>query len=347
MEWTVKEIAEIVSGEIIGDPERKISGANSMAQAGPNQITFADNQASLNALPDTSAGCILVPEDTPPSGSLTMIRVANPRLAFAKTLAKLVPAKKQAGGIDPGAIVSEDLRHGENVSISAGVVIGSGVILGDRVSLLPNTVIGDNVLIGNDVFIHPNVTILDGCRIGDRVTIHSGTVIGSDGFGFVPDNEKYFKMPQTGIVQIDDDVEIGANNTIDRATFGKTWIQSGVKTDNLVHVAHNVIVGANTLLVAQVGIAGSTTIGKNVILAGQVGVSGHITIGDKAIVGPQSGVAHSIEPGQVVSGSAAMAHRIWLRVQQIIPRLPDMAKTLRKIEKRLGKLECRLDKNKS
>ncbi len=339
MELTVEQIAATVGGKAYGKTESLISGANALEEAGPGQIAFADNPKALKRLATTSAGCVLVPIDTPCPENVTIIRVENPRLAFARAVSRLVPPQKPEPGIDPGASIGEGLRHGEGVSIGAGVVIGNNVTLGRRVCLYPNVVLGDQVVLGDNVIVYPNVTILERCKIGSRVTIHAGTVIGSDGFGFVPQDDTYFKVPQLGIVQIDDDVEIGANNTIDRATFGRTWIQSGVKTDNLVHVAHNVTVGANTLLVAQVGIAGSSTIGRNVILAGQVGVSGHITIGDRAIVGPQSGVAHSVEPGKVVTGSTTMDHRLWLRVQQIIPRLPEMARKLRKIEKLLAHLD--------
>ncbi len=347
MELTVAEIAAEVGGEAVGKTGHLISGANALEEAAASQIAFADNPKALGKLEATSAGCVLVPKDTAPPAGVTIIRVQNPRLAFAKIAARLVPPDRPAPGIDPRATIGDGLRHGDDVSISAGVVIGDGVILGSRVCLYPNVVLGNQVVVGDDVVIYPNVTILDSCRIGNRVTIHAGTVIGSDGFGFTAQDDKYFKIPQLGIVQIDDDVEIGANNTIDRATFGKTWIQSGVKTDNLVHVAHNVTVGANTLLVAQVGIAGSSTVGRNVILAGQVGVSGHITIGDEVVVGPQSGVAQSVEPGKVVSGSAAIDHRIWLRVQQIIPRLPEIAKRLRRLEKLVAQIAGVKDNDKS
>jgi UDP-3-O-[3-hydroxymyristoyl] glucosamine N-acyltransferase len=177
------------------------------------------------------------------------------------------------------------------------------------------------------------------------VIIHAGTVIGSDGFGFAPDGKKYYKIPHIGRVQIDDDVEIGAGNTIDRATFGKTWIKSGVKTDNLVHIAHNVTVGENSILVAQVGISGSVTIGKNAILAGQAGVVGHLNIGDNVTIGAQAGVAQSVSGDEIVSGSPAIPHRLWLRVQKILPRLPDLKKKLQEIEKRLDKIERSKNEN--
>jgi UDP-3-O-[3-hydroxymyristoyl] glucosamine N-acyltransferase len=185
------------------------------------------------------------------------------------------------------------------------------------------------------VVVHANVSILDHTRIGSRVIIQSGTVIGSDGFGYVQEDGKYHKIRHTGCVQIDDDVEIGANNTIDRATFGRTWIQRGVKTDNLVHIAHNCVIGEDTILVAQVGLSGSVTVGKHVILAGQVGVAGHLHIGDNAIVGAQSGIGQDVAPGDVVSGSPVMPHRVWLRMVKLLPRLPELKRRLDKLEKQV------------
>jgi len=228
--------------------------------------------------------------------------------------------------VGPCAVIGDRVRCGRQAKIYAGVVIGPEVIIGD------------------DVTIYPNVTIGERCRIGNRVIIHPGTVIGSDGFGFAPDGEGYTKIPHTGIVQIDDDVEIGANNTIDRGTFGKTWLKKGVKTDNLVQIAHNVTVGEHSVLVAQVGISGSTTLGRHAILAGQAGVSGHLRIGDNVTIGPQAGVAKSIESGRTMSGSPELPHRLWLKVSRINPRLPDLMKSLSKLEKRLKTLENKLTK---
>ena len=192
--------------------------------------------------------------------------------------------------------------------------------------------------------IYPNVSILSGTIIGNRVIVHSGTVIGSDGYGFAQDGQEHVKIPQTGFVQIDDDCELGANNTVDRATMGKTWIQSGVKTDNQVHIAHNVVVGENSLLIAQVGISGSATIGKGVILAGQSGVAGHITIGDRAIVGGKSGVAKSIPAGAIVSGNPTMPHQTYLRTRMLIQKLPEMAIKIRSLEDRIRSLEAEINR---
>jgi UDP-3-O-[3-hydroxymyristoyl] glucosamine N-acyltransferase len=215
--------------------------------------------------------------------------------------------------------------------------------VGDRVTLHPGVYVGSDVHLGDDTVLYPNATVLARCIIGKRVIIHSGTVVGSDGFGFAQDGNGHFKIPQVGIVQIDDDVEIGANCTIDRGTMGRTWIQRGVKIDNLVQVAHNVVVGEDSIIIAQVGISGSTKIGKNVILAGQVGVTGHLEIGDSVRVGAQSGIAKSIPAGQTVSGSPAIDHRDWLKNCNILSRLPELRKKIMDLEKGLASLEEKTD----
>ena len=269
-----------------------------------------------------------------------MIQVENPRLAFAIAVGHLYPAFKAKPGIHPSAVVGQGCSIGEGVSIAAGVVLGDGVTLAKGVILHPNVVIGAHVFIGDQTIIHPNASVLEGCRIGRRVIIHAGTVIGSDGFGFVYDQGRYYKMPQIGIVQIDDDVEIGANNTIDRGTLGKTWIKTGVKTDNLVHIAHNVTVGEHCVIVAQVGIAGSTKIGHHGIFAGQAGIGGHLTIGDQVTVGPQCGVAQSVPDKQVVSGTTlAMPHSTWLRLQKVLPELPALFRKVQMLEKGLSPMD--------
>jgi UDP-3-O-[3-hydroxymyristoyl] glucosamine N-acyltransferase len=202
----------------------------------------------------------------------------------------------------------------------------------------PGAVVGDGVIIGDDVQIHPNVTIHEKCRIGNRVILHAGVVVGSDGFGFAPDDGTYFKIPQVGLVQVDDDVEIGANSTVDRATLGKTWIQRGVKIDNLVHIGHNVTVGEDAVLVAGVIIGGSTTIGKHAIIAGGAAIADHVAIGDGAIIGPRAGVGKPVAPGDVVSGAPHMPHRTWLRVHRVLPELPAIKKKVRQLEKQLQQL---------
>ena len=343
MKVPLSKIARLVQGHVIGDSDRLISDAAPFTQAGAYEVTVADSAKFLKKMADCKAAAILVSRDISDKDH-NLVQVDNPMVAFAKVLQYFHPPSNPRGAIHPGAVIGRNFKCGQNVSIGPMVVIGDQVIVGDRVWLHPGVVIGNHVIIGTDVTIHPNVTILERCTIGDRVVIHSGSVIGSDGFGYAPDGKCYHKIPHTGIVQIDEDVEIGANNTIDRATFGKTLIGRGVKIDNLVHVAHNVIVGENTVLVAQVGISGSVTIGKNAILAGQAGIAGHLTIGDGATVGPQTGVGKSVSDGQIVSsGIPQMPHRLWLRVQRFIPKLPEFSKKLTGLEKRLKMLEQKLE----
>ncbi len=349
MEISLVEIAKLVKGEIKGDLNKIIHGAAPFDNATRDDITFAGSAKFLKKINEIDAGAVIVPLNFQKSSKdsaimANIILVDNPQLAFARVMTFFHPPSKPAcftesGDISSSAYIGKKFVCGKDVSIAPFVVIGNNVVFGDRVILHPNVVIGDNVIIGNDVRIYPNVTLLNRCKIGSRVTIHAGTVIGSDGFGFAPDGEKYYKIPHTGIVQIDDDVEIGAGNTIDRAVFDKTWIQRGVKTDNLVHIAHNVTVGENSVIVAQVGISGSVTIGKHAILAGQAGVAGHLTIGDGATIGPQTGVARSVPAGKVVSGTVEMPHKLWLRVQKILPKLPELKKKLLEIEKRLNRIE--------
>ncbi|UCD89046.1 MAG: UDP-3-O-(3-hydroxymyristoyl)glucosamine N-acyltransferase [Desulfobacterales bacterium] len=338
MELLLSRIAEVTQGEVKGDMDKIIRDVAPFDTASEDDITCASEAKYLKRLEQTNAGAVIVPK-TFEASTKNIIQVDNPRLAFAKVLELFYPSAKPMSGISSKVSIGQPFSQGQEISIAPYVVIGDNVTLGHRVILYPNVVIGDNIVIGDDVKIYPNVTILDRTIIGNRVTIHAGSVIGSDGFGFVPDGEKHYKIPHTGIVQIDDDVEIGAGNTIDRATFGKTWIKKGVKTDNLVHIGHNVTVGENSILVAQVGISGSVTIGKHAVLAGQAGVGGHLTIGDNVIIGPQAGVAQSVPDGEVLSGTLAMPHRIWLRVQKIIPQLPELKKRLTGLEKKLKKIE--------
>lgn len=344
MELPVARIAALVDGEVRGNPETLIRAAAPFDQAGEGTVTFADKPALLKRIDACRAGAVVVPRTFDQEVPASLIRTDNPRLAFARIMAVFHPRKRSFSGISPMAAVGRRFACGQNVAIGPGAFIGEYVAIGDRVVIHPNAYIGDRVRIGDDTEVYPNVTVLEGCIIGSRVILHAGTVIGSDGFGFTPDGTRHHKIPQVGIVQIDDDVEIGAGNTIDRATFGCTWIQEGVKTDNQVHIAHNVTIGAHSILVAQVGIAGSATIGKHVTIAGQAGISGHLNVGDGAIIGPAAGVTRTVPPGHIVSGAPEMPHRTWLRVQQVIPRLPELKKQVAEFDKRLKSIEQRGDK---
>jgi UDP-3-O-[3-hydroxymyristoyl] glucosamine N-acyltransferase len=335
------KIAEWVAGELAGDPDCTITGAGPLDSAAEGQISFAEKGPGLKRIAATNAAAVIVPKGyTRPD--MNLIQVENPRLAFATVLNRMYRQARPDAGIHPSAVIGKRCKIGTDAAIAAHVVLGDDVTVGDRAILDPNVVIGNQVIIGEDTRIHPNVTVEERCRIGRRVIIQAGTVIGSDGFGFVFDQGRYHKMPQVGIVQIDDDVEIGANNTIDRATLGKTWIKAGVKTDNLVHIAHNVTVGEHSVIVAQVGIAGSATIGRYAILAGQAGIAGHISLGDQVTVGPQCGVNKSVDSKQVVSGTTlAMPHRTWLRLQRVLPDLPGLYKRVQLMEERLAQLETK------
>ncbi len=338
MDLTLSSIAEIVGGTFSGDGKKLISNVASFETAGQDNITFAGDAQYIKKISDINAGAVIVPQGIDRVDG-NIIYAENPRIAFATLMNLFNPIVEPHDSIHPTVVTGNGLMTGKNVMLKPGVVIGDDVTIGDRVILHPNVVVGDGVRIGNDVTVYPNTTILDNCIIGNRVIIHSGTVIGSDGYGFAPDGETYTKIRHIGIVRIGDDVEIGAANTIDRGTYGETIIKNGVKTDNQVHVAHNVEVGENTLLVAQVGIAGSTVIGNHVIVAGRAGVAGHLKIGNNAVIGPGSGILQSVEDNDVVSGMPGMPHKVWLRVQNIISRLPEMKRQLRKMEKRLGKIE--------
>ena len=343
MDIPLLKIAELVNGEIIGDVKKNIKGISSFDDAGSDEITFAGSPDYLNKVEDIVAGAVIIScnadkkiiENT----RKNLVLVENPQTAFMSIVPLFSPPAKAIKVIDSSVNVGKAFTFGDDLSIGASVVIGDNVSMGDRVEIMPGSVISNNVTIGDDVKIYPNVTILRGTKLGNRVIIHSGTVIGSDGFGFTNKNGKHIKIMHVGIVQIDNDVEIGAGNTIDRGTFGKTWIKNGVKTDNQVHIAHNVTVGENTLLVAQVGIAGSTFIGNNVIIAGQAGVSGHLRIEDGAIVGPAAGIVRHVLKGSIISGTPGIPHKLWLRVQSILPKLPDIRKKVLDLEKRIKSIE--------
>jgi len=335
---TLKELAALFGGKVEGDPTLEVTGMASLEEAGGEEITFLSEPKYFPRLEKTRAAAAIVPLSFP-AFPKPLIRAANPYLAYAKVQAFFTAKPFLPHGVDPRAGIGQDVKIGQDVSIFPFVYVGDGCQIGDRVVLYPGVYLGEFSQVGEDSILYPNVVVMDRCLLGRRVIVHSGAVIGSDGFGFARDGSRYVKIPQVGIVQVDDDVEIGANCAIDRAAMGKTWIKKGVKTDNLVQIGHNVTIGEDTVLVAQVGIAGSTVVGNRVALGGQVGVVGHITIGDGAMIGAQGGVAQDVEPGRILSGSPAFPHREWLKVQAIIPKLPEMKRTLASLEKRMKALE--------
>ncbi|MDY6823102.1 MAG: UDP-3-O-(3-hydroxymyristoyl)glucosamine N-acyltransferase [Thermodesulfobacteriota bacterium] len=343
MAFTLREIAEKTGGTAEGDLDKEITGAAPFDLAGAWEITLATGRSYLDRLDQTAAGAVIVPEGVD-CGTRNRIVAKNPQAVFARALILFHASETPQpafSGISPHARIGRHFVCGETAAIAPHVTIGENVVLGSRVVLHPGVVIGNNVRIGDGVVLCANVSVLWGCRIGNRVMVHAGSVIGSDGFGFAPDEDVYIKLPHTGIVRIDDDVEIGAGNTIDRATFTETRIKSGVKTDNLVHIAHNVTVGENTVIVAQTGISGSVTIGRHVTLAGQAGVSGHLEIGDNATVGPQAGIVKPVKAGDVISGTPGMPHKLWLKAQNIVAKLPDLKRRISALEKRMREMEKR------
>ena len=341
---TLQQLADLIGGEVSGDAKLVISGIASIEKAREGEITFIAQSKYLPKARETKASAIIAAE-TIAGIDKPFILIDNPYSAYAKIATFFHPHPQPKPGIAENTIVGEETNIGKGASIYPFVFIGKKVTIADGVIIYPHTFIGDETCIDEGTIIYSSVSIRERCRIGKRVIIHAGTVIGSDGFGFAPDGNRYHKIPQIGTVQIDDDVEIGANNTIDRGALGTTWLKRGVKTDNLVHVAHNVVVGEDTLLVAQVGISGSTTIGKHVTLAGQVGVVGHLEIGDNTMVGAKTGVSGSVPADTVVSGYPHMPHRQWLKSSRCFPLLPEMRKTLKSLEERMKQVEELLDKS--
>lgn len=337
-EITLKIISETIDGNLSGDSDKIINNVAPFELAGNEDITFAGSPRFLKKLKDAKAGAVIVPRYYS-GGFDNLIQVDNPQVAFNKVIKLFYPPPLPEDSICPSACIGADFVSGRDLKVFPSVVIGDNVSIGDRCVLHSGVVVGNNVKIGDDVTVFPNVSVLDGSILGNRVVINAGTVIGSDGFGFAPDGLTYDKIPHRGIVRIDDDVEIGAVNTIDRATMGETWIKSGVKTDNLVHIGHNVVVGENTLLVAQVGIAGSALIGNQVVVAGQTGIAGHIKIGDNTIIGPKSGIVKSNPGNEILTGVPAMPHKTWLKSSQIVSRLPELKKKIFELEKKIEVLE--------
>jgi UDP-3-O-[3-hydroxymyristoyl] glucosamine N-acyltransferase len=337
---TLSELAEYVGGKVIGD-DVDVFRVAPIDGAGPGEITFLTNRRYQKFLDGCRASAVIIGTDVDARAAAgkAFLQVSNPYVAFAKILQLFNPAPHYDSEVSPLAHVEASARLGEEVTLFPGVYVGRGVRIGKRAVCLPGVFVGDGVEIGDDCVLHPNVVVREKCRIGKRVILHAGVVIGSDGFGYAGNGAERIKIPQVGIVEIEDDVEIGANTTVDRATLGRTVIGRGTKIDNLVQIAHNVVIGENSLLAAQVGIAGSTRIGRDVTLAGQVGVVNHITIGDGATIGPQSGIPRSVPAGALLSGGIAAApHHEWLRVMTLIPQLPKLWNTVKHLEKRVSEL---------
>ncbi len=339
MELTVSELAAFVGGQFAsGDHASvRIRRAAAVADAGEGDVTFFGNPKYLPQLKASRASAALVPLDFEETIPPVAVRVENPSRAFAQLLEKFAPPPiRFAPGVHPSAVIGANVTLGENVSVQPFVVIEDGARIGANSVIGAHGYVGHEAVLGADCQLAPRVTIGARCLIGNRVVIHSGAVLGSDGFGFELSHGRHVKIPQTGIVQIDDDVEIGANVTIDRARFGRTWIGEGTKIDNLVQIAHNVVIGKHCILVSQVGVSGSTRLGNYVTLAGQVGVVGHIEIGDQAIVAAQSGLSKSIAAKEVVFGSPAVPMREAKERLAYLGRLPKLFERVKRMEQISG-----------
>lgn len=340
---TLQELADYLGGTVRGDGSVMVNGLAPLESAGPDKITFLANPKYAARVAETGAGGVLMAPEGESYGR-NVIELANPYLGFAKLLTLFYTSPNPGLGVLPEAVVGVNVTFGEGISIYPGAVIGNNVVLGDRVVIHPGAVIYDNVQIGDDSVIHANAVIRERCRLGKRCKLQPGAVVGSDGFGYAPDGTSYYPIPQIGIVVLEDDVEIGANATVDRAALEVTLIKRGTKLDNLVQVAHNCQIGEDCMIVSQVGIAGSSKIGNHVTLAGQVGVVGHVTIGDNVVVGAQGGVPGNLPANGFYSGSPAIPHKEWLRSMGVLPKLPDMRKRLNELEKKIAALEAQLAK---
>lgn len=343
MRKTLKEIAKIIDGEVKGDENTVITGVCGIKEACEGDITFVANPKYISFMEKTRASAIITSKEITQNATKPIVRTADPSLAFAKILSLVVPNEvSHPQGIHPTAILGKNVKLGRDVAVGPYTVIEEGVSIGERTIIYAGCFIGYRTTIGSDTLIYPHVSIRERIALGNRVIVHSGTVVGSDGFGFATIKGLHHKIPQVGTVIIEDDVEIGANVTIDRARFDKTFIGKGTKIDNLVQIAHNVIIGENSIIVAQAGISGSTTIGKNVTLAGQAGLVGHITVGDGATVAAQGGVTKSISPNTLVSGYPAKPHDIAKRVNACVQNLPRLYQTVNELKKKIKELEEKL-----
>ena len=337
MKKTVQELPAFLGGMVIGNGDAVIEDVKGLAEAGRQDITFAVDPYT-EYLPQVHAGAVIVEKEVP-AGDNTLVVVENPRLAFSQLLVLFHPRQSVASGIHPTAIIDDSAVIGKDTAVMAYAVIGKNVKIGDHCTIYPSVFIGDNVTIGSGTTIYPGAVIHENCVLGQRDVIRAHAVIGGEGFGFATENGKHTRIPQIGNVEIGDDVEIGACTCIDNATLGSTKVARGTKVDNLVHLGHNVEIGEDCFIIAQTGIAGSTKAGNHVIFAGQTGCTGHITIGDNAVFAGKTGITGNIKGGQVYAGFPARPHMEWSRTQVYLKHLPEMAKTIKALEKKIAELE--------
>ena len=344
---TVEKLAELVGGEVIGDGSLVIRGFAPLDNASSAEISFLVKAKNVEEINATQAGAVVVPHGIKESFDIPLVVVKDPYLASAHIHNYFLETPFVAKGVHERAVVGKDCIMGSEITIGPLAVIGDNVVLGERVCVEPGAVLGDGVIIGDDCRICSNVTIYNHCILGNRVTIHSGTVIGSDGYGYAANERgEHIKRPQVGIVRIGDDVEIGSNSCVDRAAYGETWIKSGCKIDNLVQIAHNVVIGENSLIVSQVGISGSTTLGRNVVMGGQAATTGHITIGDQVMIAARGGAHTNLEKGAVVGGAPAIPVRQWAKSCAVFNKLPELQKQVKDNRKAIEAMKSRDEQDK-
>lgn len=336
----LRDVQQLTGGDLHGASDTAIFGVASLEEAGPGDLAYIADDRHMKAALSSKATAFVVARHIAELARPQVV-VPHPAYAFARIVERFFVAPYKPRGIAQDIARGQDVTIGQDVSIWPFVTLGDRAAIGSRVTLYPGVFVGADSTIGDDSVLYPNVVVREGCTIGARVIIHSGTVVGSDGFGYVRHQGKHQKIPQVGGVTIEDDVELGANVTVDRATFGRTVIRRGTKVDNLVQVAHNVVVGEDSIVVAQVGIAGSTAVGHHVMIGGQAGLADHLRIGDHVMIAARSGVTRDLDGNQVVSGAPAMPHEAWLRVQALIPKLPELRQQVRDLAARLQVLEQR------
>jgi UDP-3-O-[3-hydroxymyristoyl] glucosamine N-acyltransferase len=339
---TFAQIHQLVGGSLHGDGTCVLSSLASLSDATPQSLAFIANDQAAKQPGGIKAGALLVHRHFPDL-NIPQLVVPNPLLAFAQVAQTFFVRPATPRGVAAEVTKGTGVVIGDDPSIWPFVTLGDRVTVGARVTLYPGVYIGADSTVGDDSVLYPNVVVREGCSIGARVLIHSGTVVGADGFGYVQHEGRHHKIPQLGGVTIEDDVELGANVTIDRATLGRTLIKRGTKIDNLVQIAHNVTVGEHDIIVAQAGVAGSTTIGHHVMIGGQAGLADHLTIGNQVMIAARAGVNRSVEPNQIVSGAPIMPHETWMKAQAVIPRLPELRQLVRDLAHRVERLEAQLN----
>ena len=349
MEFTAKQIAAYVGGEIVGDENATVRTFAKIEEGISGSLSFLSNPKYTSYIYETRSSIVLVNSDFVPEAPIkaTLIKTSNAYESLAKLMSLYESVKPRKKGVSPMASVAASAIVGQNVYVGPFVYIGERVVIGDNTIIEANTSVGDGATIGGDCILYSNVTVYHGCKVGNRCILHAGSVVGSDGFGFAPGADGYDKIPQIGVAVLEDDVELGANTCIDRATMGATVVKRGVKLDNMVQVAHNVVIDEHTVMAAQSGIAGSTKVGRWCMVGGQAGISGHIKIGDQVKVGGHSGVSNNVQDGKVVMGYPAFEHAQFARASVIFKKLPEMYREMDALKKEIELLKQQLAESKA